>query len=186
MSNNKNDHVVIAIFGSEDAAKKAAEALKNWDKASDDIKLGAIGTLAKDGDKVKTNAGRKTGSGAKVGAVLGVAAAVLSGGITLIPGVVGGALGGGVLGTFFKKSVNLTKEEIQKLGEKLDGGKVALVVAVDEAEAEATSKQLTDSGGDVQSYAVPTEALEEVAQAADTAASGDTSSDDSSQTTTTA
>ena len=89
---------IIAIFSSEDAAKQAAKDLQDWDKANDDIKLGAIGTMTKKGDKVKTHVGRKTGSGAKVGAVMGVTAAVLSGGITLVPGVVGGAVGGGARG----------------------------------------------------------------------------------------
>lgn len=176
MAKDKNDHVVIAIYGSEDAAKQASKALQSWDKANDDIKLGAIGTISKKGDKVHTNVGRKTGSGAKVGAVLGVTAAVLSGGITLIPGAVGGAAAGGVLGTFFKKSSGLTKEELEQLGKKLDGGKVALIVAVSENEVDATKKQLADSGGEVTSYEVPAEALEEVAAATDTAASGDSAS----------
>jgi uncharacterized membrane protein len=182
---NKNDHVVIAIYSDEEAAKQAANALQNWDKANNDIKLGAIGTISKQGDKVKTHVGRKTGSGAKVGAVLGITAAVLSGGITLIPGVVGGAVGGGAIGTFFKKSLHLTKEEIQQLGQKLDSGRVALVVTVDENEVDATSKQLADSGGDVESYAVPTEALEEAAQSTDIPPS-DIAPDETASTTPTA
>jgi uncharacterized membrane protein len=165
--------VVIAIFSDEDAAKKASKALQDWDKANDDIKLGAIGTISKKGDDVKTSVGRKTGKGAKVGATVGVVAAVLSGGITLIPGLVYGAAGGGVLGTFFKKSLNLTKEEIEELGKKLDSGKVALVVTLSENEVEPTSKQLADLGGEVQSYEVPSEALDEVVAATSDAASGD-------------
>src|SRR4051812_40645950 len=102
MAKDKNDHVVIAIYSSEDAAKQASKALQSWDKANDEIKLGAIGTISKKGEKVHTSVGRKTGSGAKVGAVLGVTAAVLSGGLTLVPSAVGGAVGGGVVGTFFK------------------------------------------------------------------------------------
>src|SRR6478672_1990126 len=125
MADNKNDHVVIALFESEDAADQAKKGLQDWDKANDDIKLGAIGTITKKGDKVKTHVGRKTGGGAKVGAALGVTAAVLSGGLTLIPGAVAGAVGGGALGTFFKKSTNLTKEEIQALKKKLNEDKVA-------------------------------------------------------------
>jgi len=165
MGKEQNDHVVFAIFSSEDAAKLAIQDLKNSDKANDDIKLGTIGTISKKGNDLKFDVGRKTGGGAKVGAILGVTAAVLSGGITLIPGVVGGAVGGGVLGTFFKKSVNLTKEDIKELGEKLDAGKIAVVVAVNENEVDAIRKQLADSGGQIQSFEVPSEALEEVAQA---------------------
>jgi hypothetical protein len=57
--------------------------------------------------------GRKTGKGAKTGAIIGIIAAVLSGGATLVGGIVAVAVGGGVLGTFFKNSLHLTKEEIQ-------------------------------------------------------------------------
>jgi len=176
MAKEQNDHVVFAIFSSEDAAKLAIQDLKNSDKANDDIKLGTIGTISKKGNDLKFDVGRKTGGGAKVGAILGVTAAVLSGGITLIPGVVGGAVGGGALGTFFKKSVNLTKEDIKELGEKLDAGNIAVVVAVNENEVDAVRKQLTDSGGQVQSYEVPAEALEEVAQATESTESTDTTS----------
>jgi uncharacterized membrane protein len=176
MAKDTNDHIVIAIYGSEDAAKQASKALQGWDKSNDEIKLGAVGTISKKGDKIQTNVGRKTGSGAKVGAVLGVTAAVLSGGLTLIPSAVGGAVGGGAIGTFFKKSSGLTKEELEQLGHKLDGGKVALVVAVSESEVDATKKQLTDSGGEVTSYEVPAEALDEVAAASDAAETSTTTS----------
>jgi outer membrane lipoprotein SlyB len=165
MSKDKNDHVLIALFGNEDAANQAIVFLKDWDLASDDIKLGAIGTITKQGDKVKTNVGRKTGKGAKVGAVLFVASAVLSGGGTLVASAATGAAAGGVAGSFFKKSTNLTKEEIQQLGTKLEVGHIAVIVTCDEDEMEATSAKLSDAGGQVQSYAVPAEALDEATQA---------------------
>src|ERR1044072_8521053 len=180
MAKDKNDHVVIAIYANEDAANQAIDVLKSWDKADDDIKLGAIGTIRKDGDKVKTKTGRKTGKGAKVGAVLFVASAVLTGGGTLVASAATGAVAGGAVGTFFKKSVNLTKADLEALGTKLDGGQVAVVVACDDAEVAATTKQLSDSGGQVQSFEVPAEALEEVAQspeALDDAAQASASTD---------
>ena len=66
MADNKNDQVVIAFFPSAEEAERAAEALKNWDDANDDVKLDAVGTISKDGDKVKTRLGRKTGKGLAV------------------------------------------------------------------------------------------------------------------------
>ncbi len=117
--------------------------------------MGNIGTISKDGDKIKTNAGRKGGKGAKAGAIVGIIAGVLSGGVTLIGGALIGAVGGGVLGSFFKKSVGLTKEEITQLGVELDAGKVAVVVACDDNEVEATSTQLAQAGGKVHNYAMP-------------------------------
>ena len=141
MSDNKNEHAVVALFDNITAADIAIEQLKQWDAASDEIKLGAIGIISKDGDKVKTQSGRKGGKGAKAGAIVGVIAGVLSGGVTLIGGALVGAVGGGVLGSFFKKSLALSKEEIQQIGVELDAGRVAVVVACDDDEVEAASAQ---------------------------------------------
>jgi uncharacterized membrane protein len=161
----KDQNVVIAFFASEEAANEASDLLKKWDKANKDIQLGAVGTIYKKDDKIKTKVGHKTGSGARTGAILGVIAAVLSGGITLVGGVVAGGAGGGILGSFFKKSLNLNKEEIASLGAKLDAGQVALVVTCDDNEVEGVSAQLRDSGGTLTTYTVPEEALDEAAEA---------------------
>jgi len=169
VSKNKNDHVVIALFASREAADDTVAMLKHWDKGNKEIQLGSVGTITKEGDKVVTHVGRRTGRGAKVGAVLFVASAVLTGGGTLVASAATGAVAGGVVGTFFNKSTNLTKEEFQQLGAKLDEGHVAVVVTCDEDEVEATTAQLIDAGGQVQSYAVPAEALEEATQAMDEA-----------------
>lgn len=167
MSDNKNEHAVVAIFDNSAAADAAIGTLQNWDKANDEIKLGAIGVISKEGDKVKTHTGRKGGSGAKAGAIVGVIAGVLSGGVTLIGGALAGALGGGVLGSFFKKSIALSKEEIAQIGAELDAGRVAVVVACDDNEVEATSAQLAQAGGKVTNYAMPAGTLEATAEAID-------------------
>ena len=49
---DKNDVVLIAFFADEAAAEKAIDELKLWDKNYDHIKLGAIGTISKEGDKI--------------------------------------------------------------------------------------------------------------------------------------
>jgi hypothetical protein len=165
MSENQNEWIIVATFENESAADKAIKALKGWDKASDEIKLGAIGKIYKKGDKVKTSLERKTGKGAKVGAALGITAAVLSGGVTLVGGVVTGGALGGVAGSFFKKSLHLTPNEVQAIGAELDAGRVAVVVACDEPEAGPTSAQLTSSGGTAKTYMVPPELLSETAEA---------------------
>jgi len=74
--------LVLAFFANEAAADEAVNQIKQWDKASKDVKLGAIGVLVKDDKgKIKTHklGKRKTGGGA----VLGVLAAVLTGGVSL-------------------------------------------------------------------------------------------------------
>jgi len=46
---------VLAFFGSEAAADEAVNKIKQWDKASKEVKLGAIGVLVKDDKgKIKT------------------------------------------------------------------------------------------------------------------------------------
>lgn len=161
----KDQNVVIGFFANEAAAQAAIESLKSWDKASQDIQLGAVGTITKEGDKVKTHVGRTTGKGASTGAVVGIIGGVLSGGATLVGGALTGGVLGGVIGTFFKKSLHLTKEEIQSLGAELDAGQVAVVVTCDGFEVEGTSEQLKSAGGRVRTYTVPEEALSEAAQA---------------------
>ena len=50
----KDKRVVIAYFPGADKAGMAADELKDWDKASKDIKLGGIGILTWEDGKVKT------------------------------------------------------------------------------------------------------------------------------------
>jgi len=169
MAKQKDDHVIIALFKGEDAAKAGEKTLKQWDKSNKDVKLGNVGTIYKKGDKVKTHMGREEGKGAETGAAVGVIAGVLSGGLTVVAGAVGAGALGGVTGAFFKKSTNLTKDEIQKIGQSLDGGQVAVVVTSDADDVKATSAELTKIGGTVKDYAVKGGALTDAAKAMDAA-----------------
>ena len=162
---DKNENVVVAIFPDQDAADTALRNLRNWDNANDDIKLGAVGTITKQGDKVKTHVGHKAGRGAKVGAVVGLVGGILTGGLSLVGGAIGGSLLGGAAGGVMKQSLHLTKEEIELIGNELDAGKVALVATCDEDEIEATSQVLKTLGGTVRNYSVPQDALTEATQA---------------------
>jgi uncharacterized membrane protein len=141
---------VIAAFDSVGEAEQAAKDLMGWDKANDDVKLGAIGLLTKDDKgeiKTKNYSSRQTGRGAKVGIGLGALAAVFSGGLTLVPGVVGGAVAGGGAGTLFRKGLGVSDADLQRLGSELDGGHAALLVMCSPDDAEATSEYLQAAGG---------------------------------------
>ena len=164
MSDNKNEHIVMAFFSSREAAEVAASALKDWDHANKEVKLGAIGIVYKEDGEIKTQVPRNAGKGAVVGIVLGAMAAVLGPAALLGAAVTGGTLGG-VIGAFFKKSFNLDEAAVQEIGARLDAGKVGVVVAVDEFELAPTAAQLANAGGSVQQFAIPAEALDEVAQA---------------------
>jgi uncharacterized membrane protein len=163
MSENKNEHVVMAFFASKEAAELAVDALKDWDHADKEIKLGAIGLIYKEDGEIKTQSPRSTGRGLAVGAVLGVFAAAL-GPVGLIAGAVSGGALGGVIGAFFKRSVDLDEAALQEIDAHLDAGKFGVVVAVDEFEMAPTAAQLANSGGAVQQFTVPSDALHEVAQ----------------------
>ena len=125
--------------------------------------LGNIGTIHKKNGKIKTNMGRKTGKGAKVGAVIGVAGALL-GPVGLIGGLIAGALVGGAAGAVFTEHMKLTDEEVAELNKDLDDGKVAVVAACDAYEMAGVADNLRASGGRVISFSVPHEELQAAAQ----------------------
>ena len=158
MPDNENNHVVVAIFNNEHTARDATAGLKSWDKASDDIKLGAFGTIHKLDGEIKQDLGSDKGGGLLAGGVLGVIGAVLAGPLVLLAGLVGG-----IVKSFFTQSVDLTEEEVQRIGKELDNGRVALVVACDDHEVAATAKQHEGAGGEVRAYEVPEQAMADAA-----------------------
>jgi len=165
----KDSTLVLAYFDNEAAADGAVQALKGWDKASEDIKLGAIGILVKDEKgKVKTHklGARAGGSGAKTGMILGVIAAILSGGITLLGGVIGGAVGGGVLGSFFHKGLKLSPDDLKNLNSELDAGHAAIGVMLDPSEVDSTSAKLAELGGRIETHEISGEAIDNAEQVA--------------------
>ena len=155
--------LIMAFFTDEAAADAAVNSIKMWDKASKEIKLGAIGILVKDDKgKIKSHklGQKKTGTFA----VLGALAGVLSGGVT----VLGGAVVGGILGAFFHKGLGLSKEDLARIGGELDGGKAAVGVLVQPDEAAGVSAKLAELGGKLEIHEVTDEALDQVQTAAET------------------
>ncbi len=153
--------LVLAFFESEAVADYAVDQVKQWDKASKEIKLGAIGVLVKDDKgKIKTHklGKRKTGTGA----ILFGLAAVLTGGATLLAG----AVFGGVVGSFFRKGLGMSKDDLARIDGQLDGGKAAVCILAASDEAAAVTAKLAELGGKAESY----EVSEEVVQEAETVA----------------
>jgi uncharacterized membrane protein len=158
---NKNNHVIISYFPGADKADSAANQIKEWDKANDAVKLGGIGILFWEDNKIKTRkvGGRSTGSGAKWGTILGITTGILTGGVTLIGGAVAGAAGGAALGSLFHKNLGLSDEDEARLETHLQGGGAALVVMADEDEVAATSAELASLGAEVVSFEIPEETM---------------------------
>jgi len=162
---NEDTQLVLAYFDSVDQADKAAKSLKSWDKANDDIKLGAIGVLHQtDNGKIKTKkyGQHNTGKGAKVGLLLGVLAAVLPA-VTLVGGIVTGVAGGGILGTFSRKGLGMSDEELGRMKGELTNGKAALAVIVAPNEVDMITAELKTLGGTPETHDAPTDDIEQVA-----------------------
>ena len=160
----KNQQLVLAFFDTETAADAAVEALKKWDKATDAIKLGAIGVLVKDEKgKIKTQklGSRKTGKGALIFGLVGL----LSGGMT----VVGGLIFGAIAGSLFHQGLGMSKDDVARIGKDLEGGKAGVALVVNADEAAAVSAKLVELGGTPETHEVTDEVVEQAATAAEAA-----------------
>lgn len=168
----KNKHLVLAFFKDEAAADKAVSDLKAWDKATKSVKLGSIGVMVKDAKgKVKTHklGTRAYGKGAGIGVILGLIAAVPTGGLSLLAGGAWGAVGGAIVGTFFHSGLDISKDDMKRISKQLDGGKAAVGVLCEEAEVQEVSDKLTAAGGKVETHEVTEEALNQANAVADAA-----------------
>lgn len=177
MSSNVTEHTVIAVFDSSAQAEQAANDLMDWEKTNPAINLGSIAILTKSasGDiKTRTYGARNTGKGAKVGIGIGVAAAVLSGGLTLIPTAIGGAVVGAAAGSLSHKGLGLTDTEKSQLSSDLDGGCAAILVVCNDAEVKAIADYLELEGGRTVSHPIDSASLESAATAADSGKAADT------------
>jgi uncharacterized membrane protein len=149
--------LVLAFFASEDGADRAAEALKDWEKATEYMKVDAIGLLVKNEDgKIKEEKlGRRAGKrGMGIGVALGLVAAIPTGGLSLVGGVLGGAGGGGIIGEFFHKGLKMTDEDVARIGRELEEGHAAVGVLTWDFETEAVAEKLKDLGGTPQTHEV--------------------------------
>jgi hypothetical protein len=167
MASTSTEHAVIATFDSSAQAEQAANDLMDWEKTNTDINLGTVGVVTKDakgGIKTRSYGTRNTGKGAKVGLAVGVLAAVVSGGLTLIPTAIGGALAGGAAGTLSRKGLGLTDAEKEQLNSDLDRGCAAIVVMCNDSEVKAITDYLAREGGRTLSHPIDTASLEAAAQ----------------------
>jgi hypothetical protein len=174
----QNKQLIIALYDHEAAAQQAAEELKAWDKANDDVKAGAVGVLVSDGKggiKQDLTGPRAGGKGAAIGAILGLIAAVPTGGLSLLGGILGGGVGGGVIGSFFHKHLGMSEQERDGLAKEIAGGCAAVGVLADADEAGVFTAKLIALGGKPKSYDVSDEAAEQATVAGAAAAGSDAS-----------
>lgn len=151
-----NKTVVLGIFKDETAADTAADTLRGSGVASAD----AIGVLVLDptGEvNVEKVGKRSAGKGAGIGLALALLTPV---------GLGVGVIGGGLLGALHHKGLGLDREDRDRIGEELAGGKAAVGVLAPVAEAAAVTAKMAELGGTVESHAVTDESLEEAHAAA--------------------
>ena len=152
--------LVLAIFDSEGAADAAAEALKSWEKATDDIKLKSVGVLALDDKgklKVDKVGRRSTFKGAGIGVLLAMATPL---------GMAAGVIGGAALGTSTtrasaSRTTCASASAASSPGARRRSGSVS-----DSSESEAISAKLYDLGGSPETHDIDDAALAEVDTAA--------------------
>jgi len=152
--------VIIGTFSDEAAADAAVESLKAWDKATEQVTLGAIGVLVLDekGQVKEHKLGARSG---KTGAGIGLVLAVIA-----PPTLLAGLVGGGVIGHFHHQGLGLTTEDRERLIGELQGGKAAVGVLATGEYGDAIAGKLTELGGNVEAHDVSDEALAAVAAAA--------------------
>ena len=167
MSENLNEQVVVGFFADVDAADGAADALMNWDKVNEEIKLGAIGCLTLDDDgkiDAKRYGSGRTTKGALIGGAIGLVTAGITGGLSLLAGTLAGGAVGGISGKLTAGSFGLTDANAEKIKAHLADGGAAVVVLCDDDEIEPTIEHLEGSGGDAQSFGVSSKVLEAIHQ----------------------
>jgi hypothetical protein len=151
--------VVLAIFQDEPAADAAVASLKSTGLAGGD----AIGVLVMDDSgKIKTDkvGSHSSGKGAGIGILLALLGPV---------GLVGGAVGGGLLGLLHHKGLGLSDSDRERISGELSKGKAAVGVLADADEADVISAHLASVGGDPEVHSTTDEALEEAATASTSA-----------------
>jgi hypothetical protein len=155
--------LVLAIFASEADADDAAQALKNWDDASDDVKLKSTGILVlDDSGNLKTDkvGRRSTGKGAGIGLILAMATPI---------GLAAGVIGGAALGALHHKGLGVKQADRDRLGQELAGGKAAVGTVVDNSQANAVSAKLAELGGTPETHELDDTAMADVDAAAEQA-----------------
>jgi uncharacterized membrane protein len=163
MADKTTEHAVIATFDTSSQAEKAANDLLDWQKINSAINLGAIGVVTRNNKgeiKTKSWGEKNTDRGARLGVGIGVLAAVLSGGLTLIPTAIGGAIVGAAAGSLSHKGLNLTDAEKNQLNSELDKGCAAILVMCDDSEVKAITDYLMLEGGRILSHPIESASLE--------------------------
>jgi hypothetical protein len=160
--------LVLALYDTEADAVQASAALMTWSKATPEIRLGGVGILVKDAyghiqqEKIGPRQGAK---GAGIGLLLGLIAAIPTGGLSLLPGLVSGAVAGGAIGSLFHKGFHeLSREDAERINRELDAGHAVVGVLVDPIDATEVTAVLVKHGGTAEEHGISDATLQHAAE----------------------
>ena len=140
--------VIIAKFKTTDNAKSSVDALDHARKAGEiDFEDVAIVSRAEDGKlQVNETDDTSTGSGARIGGILGGVIGLLGGPAGVVIGAGAGALLGGLAA---HGDAGIADERLNKLGADLTPGTSALVIVLSQAWMAEAETRLSSLGGEV-------------------------------------
>jgi hypothetical protein len=140
---------VVVLFDSATAAEIAARRVDAWTGVNSPTWLDALGVLAKadNGTLSMRNLGpRETRKGAVIGLVAGALAAS-TGGRSMLRGLAVGAVGGGAVGSLFRRDLRLSHQTRSRIALRLSPGGAAVLAAVPAPHAAAVTEKLEEYGG---------------------------------------
>jgi uncharacterized membrane protein len=140
--------LVLGIFPSLESAESAVKNLLSGASDYSDMHVGSIGILVLD-DKGKLKEIKRGQRMGGRGATIGLAVAALT-----PVGLIAGLAGGAALGHFRQQGPKFSAEDQARLAAKLEGGKAALGVIVQAAQADLMADVMNGLGGTVQAHEV--------------------------------
>jgi len=151
--------LVLGIFANLEAAEAAVEKLRSGASDYSEMHLGPIGILVvdDDGQLKEHRLGQRSGGR---GATIGLALAAVT------PLGLGALIGGAAIGHFRQQAPRFSAEDRERLAAQLQGGKAALGVIVQAAQADLMTDVMTSLGGKPEAHDVTDEELEAAAAAA--------------------
>jgi hypothetical protein len=159
--------LVLAVYDTEAQADAAAHVLRN---THSQVKLGGVGVLAQDekGNIKQHKIGPREGwKGLGIGVVLGVVAAIPTGGLSLIPAVAAGAAGGGIIGSLFSRGFDeVSKADADRIAAEVKAGHAVVGALTTPQDADEVMAVLAQQGGQTESHGISDDTVKQMTTAA--------------------
>jgi uncharacterized membrane protein len=141
---------IVALFDSTAVAESAARRVEFWTRSNPLAVLNALGVLAKTDDgsvSVQRLGPRETRRGAGIGLLAGALIVSTRDGLNTLEGLALGAVGGGAVGSLFRKDLRLSAETRSRIALRLHPGGAAVLAVVPAWQAGTVGDKLIEYGG---------------------------------------